>query len=904
MVFSKEISGAVEASGIAGTQCNEVRSCNAGDKPGFIKRFEPKKSEFDQDFYYENLGISRDEYKKVMPLTSMQRDLYMDSVLNPETMQNSLGYAVKLNTEIDVDLWKNACQIVSDSQSILRTRVIRSYDQSLDFAYQCVKREHQIDFTYMDLSSKAMDDERLKGIVESEIYKKYDVDNDSLVNYVLIKIAPECFITILATHHIIMDGIGFASQLISVCQCYESLLDSKAHPDAKVYEPLEDVFEEYVLFNNDTFDSEKVISFWKDMLKYVEPLDFHVAEEERESKPRKISKTVEVASDHWSNIQKYCRKNRITPAIYFKCLYGLLLKEYCRAETDFYIVELSAGRPKGHAAAIGCYFQQIPFVFPFELMKKSSTINDLFLYARDYQRSLKENRNLSISKQRQLLPHGRIGFMYNFIHFFPKLELLGKEEKINQYMNDVDGQVQFVPKVIDGSLFLNLYYHEGDFLDFDFLDRVVSLSKQLICGKEDFISLEFVSNDEIEKQLYTWNDTEVVRENISCMQHLIEQQVEKTPGLVALIFEDQKMTYSDLNARANQLAAYLRNCGVGKNSLVGLCADRSFEMVIGILAIIKAGGAYVPIDPTYPRDRIRYIIDDSKVSIILTQGENCEVIKNKGVDYLEIDKSWGKISKFSEDNLSQINESSDLINVIYTSGSTGKPKGVMVPHSGIVNRILWMQEEYKLDRKDIVLQKTPYSFDVSVWEFFWPLMFGNKMVIAKPNGHKDPNYLADLIEKERVTTLHFVPSMLAVFLYADEIEEKCSSLKRVFCSGEALSFEHERRFFDRIKSSELHNLYGPTEASIDVSYWQCLPDNEDFVLPIGKPIANTQLYILDNSLKMLPIGVAGELFIGGAGLAHGYINKPELTEKKFVQNPFDKTGKSKLYKTGDLAKYR
>ena len=240
--------------------------------------------------------------------------------------------------------------------------------------------------------------------------------------------------------------------------------------------------------------------------------------------------------------------------------------------------------------------------------------------------------------------------------------------------------------------------------------------------------------------------------------------------------------------------------------------------------------------------------------------------------------------------------------MIYTSGSTGRPKGAMNTHVAIVNRLLWMQDAYRLTPSDRVLQKTPFSFDVSVWEFFWPLLTGARLVMALPGGHKDAAYLASLIREEKITTMHFVPSMLSAFLEQGGLAASCASLKRVICSGEALSFELQQRFFSFLPA-ELHNLYGPTEAAVDVTYWACERDSRLRTVPIGRPIANTQIYILDRHLQPVPIGVPGELHIGGIGLARGYHNRPELTAEKFIPDPFRSEPGARLYKTGDLARY-
>ena len=295
------------------------------------------------------------------------------------------------------------------------------------------------------------------------------------------------------------------------------------------------------------------------------------------------------------------------------------------------------------------------------------------------------------------------------------------------------------------------------------------------------------------------------------------------------------------------------------------------------------------------------MVEDANVPIVLTHQLALDKMPAHQAKQVVIDQQWSEIEVNPKINPHIKIEKDELAYVIYTSGSTGKPKGTMVPHQGIVNRLLWMQEVYQLDETDHILQKTPYSFDVSVWEFFWPLMTGSRMVIAKPEGHKNSDYLMEIIQQKAITTLHFVPSMLGLFLEADGVED-CTSIRRVICSGEALPMEYQRRFFER-STAELHNLYGPTEAAVDVTWWHCQPNDHFASVPIGKTIANTQIYILDSSLNPVPIGVPGELHIGGVQLARGYHNRPDLTAEKFIPDPFSKNTQDRLYKTGDLCRF-
>jgi amino acid adenylation domain-containing protein len=295
------------------------------------------------------------------------------------------------------------------------------------------------------------------------------------------------------------------------------------------------------------------------------------------------------------------------------------------------------------------------------------------------------------------------------------------------------------------------------------------------------------------------------------------------------------------------------------------------------------------------------MLQDTQVSVLLTQVHLLKRVPAPGAHILCLDRDRDGITRESTENPVSAVTGENLAYVIYTSGSTGQPKGAMNTHKGICNRLLWMQEMYHLTEADRVLQKTPFSFDVSVWEFFWPLLAGARLVVACPEGHKDSAYLVNLINEQKITTLHFVPSMLQVFLDEPGVEN-CSCVKRVICSGEALTVTLQERFFANL-GAELHNLYGPTEAAVDVTYWACERESSSPSVPIGRPIANTQIYILDSHSQPVPIGVPGELHIGGVGIARGYLNRPELTSEKFISDPFSNEPQARIYKTGDLARY-
>ncbi len=400
-----------------------------------------------------------------------------------------------------------------------------------------------------------------------------------------------------------------------------------------------------------------------------------------------------------------------------------------------------------------------------------------------------------------------------------------------------------------------------------------------------------------------WNDTQPVADRDVCIHQMFEMQVERSPQAIAVVFENTQLTYKQLNQRANQLAHHLRSLGVGPEVLVGICLERSLEMIVGLLGILKAGGAYVPLDPAYPKERLAFILSDTQTPVLLTQEKLVKNLPPHQAQVVCLDCFWQENSHNSQEN--PVNETTpdNLIYVIYTSGSTGQPKGVMIPHRGICNQLNWKQTTFGLTPADKVLLTISFSFDPSVWQIFWPLCFGGQLFIARSGGHQDTAYLVKVITEEQITVLALVPSILRVLLEEKGIED-CRFIRHIICGGEALSIELIERFFAQLNlDNVLHNCYGPTEASIDSTFWTCQRCTNYVFAPIGCPITNARIYILDENLQPVAFGESGELHIGGIGLARGYLNRPELTTEKFIFDHFSSQRGARLYKTGDLARY-
>ncbi|WP_149549637.1 non-ribosomal peptide synthetase [Streptomyces marokkonensis] len=389
---------------------------------------------------------------------------------------------------------------------------------------------------------------------------------------------------------------------------------------------------------------------------------------------------------------------------------------------------------------------------------------------------------------------------------------------------------------------------------------------------------------------------------------LFAAQAASTPDRPAVTGEDGELSYAALDDRSSRLAALLAARGVRRGDVVAVAVPRSAALTVALLAALKAGAAYLPVETDYPAERIAYVLGDARPAVLLTTSQALRALPDavKGtvrslVVLDDLGTDWELAAVSAEETRALPGPLPDSpAYVIYTSGSTGRPKGVVVPHRGIVNRLLWMQDAYRIGSGDRVLQKTPSGFDVSVWEFFWPLVTGSVQVAARPGGHRDPAYLARLIQEAAITTVHFVPSMLEVFL-AEPEAARCTGLRRVLCSGEALPAGLRDRFRALLGGVELHNLYGPTEASVDVTAWDCAARPDSANVPIGRPVWNTRTHVLDAALGPVPAGSSGELYLGGVQLAHGYLGRPDLTAERFVADPYGPPG-SRLYRTGDLAR--
>ncbi|HKN83845.1 MAG TPA: amino acid adenylation domain-containing protein, partial [Pyrinomonadaceae bacterium] len=452
-------------------------------------------------------------------------------------------------------------------------------------------------------------------------------------------------------------------------------------------------------------------------------------------------------------------------------------------------------------------------------------------------------------------------------------------------------------------LHIELHYDENLF-EASTIKRLVSQFQTLLASAaatpDSTISeLQIVSEPELAQILVEFNRTKVNHGTNNRLHALFESQVGRTPENIAVVFGDRSVTYAELNARANRLAYRLIETGVGPETRIAICVERSIEMIVGILGVLKAGGAYVPLDSALPRERLAFLLDDAGPSVLLTQAHLKDQLPAHAVVCLSEDDDID-LRRYAQ-NPDRFISTDNAAYVIYTSGSTGKPKGVVVSHRAICNHMLWIQSVYPTIEADRFLQRTPFSFDASIWEIFAPLVAGAQLVLARPEDNKDMFELVQTILRHEISTLQLVPSLLGVLLDEPALSA-CSTLRRVFSGGERLSGELQEHFFTRL-SADLYNLYGPTEAAINATSWACRRDASESTVPIGHPVDNIQIYILNSHLMPVPIGVTGVLHIGGDGLARGYLNRPDLTAQHFIPDPFSSQPGSRIYRTGVLARF-
>ena len=841
------------------------------------------------------------------PLSFGQQSLWFQHRMAPDSAAYNLASALRLRGPLNAVALERAFASLVQRHAMLRT----TFSQNSLAPRQQIHEEMPVCFEFADASSWS--EAAVREYLLKEAEGPFDLSAGPLLRVNLLKRADDEHVLLVAVHHIIVDFWSLSVLMKELGVLYEAHRNGM---DANL-PPLQLQYTDYVRHEMEDLEGprgKRLLEYWQQQLGGVLPLLNLQTDWPRPSLQtfRGSSQSFKVSAGLTHKLKELGRETGTTLYMVLLAAFQLLLHRYTQ-QKEFLIGSPVAGRNSAALASVMGYFVN-PLVLRADISGDPSFI-DLLARVRDTVLSALAHQDCPFALLVEHLeptrdPSRSALFQHMFVMQQSAIagvgglseqlgELAMEPIALDRHVSifDLRLEVAQAEKTLIGSMEYNSDLFEATTIE-RMLGHFETLLQSIVANPEKCVSKQaLLTPAENQQLLAEWNDTTVDRPD-KALHQLIEAQVARTHNLVAVIFEDQKVTYAELDQRANALAAELRRRGVGPDVIVAICMERSIELVVALLGVLKAGGAYLPLDPDYPRDRLHFMIEDSRPPVLLTQKH----VRHNLPNFAACQTLCVDDEVFPAAQINSEVTASNLAYVIYTSGSTGWPKGAMNTHAGIVNRLLWMQEQYELTSTDCVLQKTPFSFDVSVWEFFWPLLTGARMVLARPGGHQDPAYLAELIEREHVTTIHFVPSMLQMFL-ANADASRCDSLKRVICSGEALSNELQERFHARL-GAELHNLYGPTEASVDVTYWKCERDARRAVVPIGRPIANLEIFLLDALGHPVPAGVVGELHIGGVGLGRGYFNRPELTAERFRPHPFSSKPGTQLYRTGDLGRYR
>lgn len=836
-----------------------------------------------------NVDSSQFEIKHLSP---MQRDMYLDSLANPDTLKNSLGYHFITAGEFDIDLWQQAIQTVVNQQPLLRATILPSNIPYMDVAYLKIKHNHTVKVICEDWSDREITDAAAATHAKELIWQPYDIEGE-LSQYFVIKLNNNRHMVVFRMNHIILDGSGMAVHLNNCISAAEAL---KQGVDVQTA-PL--IYEQYVEDSRNRFDSSNVIRYWQNKGSQVEALDFSLPNSALGEPAVRVEKKLPLSPQHWSDINTFCKNRKITPSLYFKAIYGLLINSYCRGETDFYISEVVGGRVGQHKRVFGNYFQVLPIVFEQALLDKQTQLTDLFNYIRQYRKALRTNANVSLLMQRQTLPQGRLNFMFNYYNFIPSVSLFGTPVDLTAYPQVQDGPVQFVVQEQDGNAELSLIYMSDLFDDLEFLQRFEQISQQITQGASSVSDLTLLLPTEQTQKL-----EHAPVEMLSCetVIHGFVQQAAQTPNNIAIKCGEHSVTYTELDQQSNRLANWLISQGVESGDRVAICLDRNSSLVLAIYGCLKAGAIYVPMDSNYPEERLAYIVEDSEASILITQRCVRERLTSftdrrsvKAILELDADIDWQQAdNQFNQ----ALPTKEDAIYIIYTSGSTGKPKGAMVTHTGEMNLQQWYLQCLNLQPSDRFLLMSASGFDLTQKNFFAPLLVGACLVIPEMEQY-DVDVIAQTITNESITVINCAPS--AFYPVVENSQQQgypFNSLKYLVLGGEPIRIEALKPWLQQ-SSCQLINSYGPTECTDVVAYHRWNAQSEQTTIPIGKPINNTQLYVVDHADHPLPVGIVGELCVAGTGVGLGYLNKPDLNEAAFQQNPY---GQGNWYRTGDLVR--
>jgi len=851
---------------------------------------------------------------KYAPLSFGQERLWFLDKYEHNSSYN-LPVAIRMYGVLEVDILKEVLFEIIRRHEILRTNFKmlnnepRQVVNSIEDSILHKNSKYKLEIIELDHLAKENADIQILKLIEEKSQKPFDLENDCLIRFFLYKISEQESVLFMNKHHIISDGWSSSILTKEISLLYEAYNGNKPSPLEKL--PIQ--YADYSIWQREYLKGEvltKQSEYWRNKLSGTAILELPT------DKIRPMEKThngnklfFRLDKDISGKLDALSKENNVTLFMTLLSVFKVLLNKYT-GQDDICVGSPIANRTRSEVEKLIGFFVNtlalrsdlsgnISFV-DFIKQIKQTTLDAYSNQDMPFEKVIEiiqPERNLSYSPLFQVMmvlqnnPASEL--------FFGDLSL--RPVEFEQTVSKFDLIISF--KETAEGLLGEIEYNTNLF-EKDRIERMVGhiniLVESIISNPTVTISeLEILASTEKHKLLVEWNDTEADYPKDKCIHQLFEEQVEKTPLNIALQYEQEELTYHELNDRSNQLARYLQNKGVNSNSKIALIMDRSFEMLISIFGILKSGGCYVPIDSSYPNARINYIIDNSETQLVLTEKAHIDKLdKGQAIEVFEdLD-----LKEFEVSNLERTSKPTDLSYIIYTSGSTGNPKGVMVGHSSVVNLLHFMQDKFPLTHHDSYLLKTSFCFDVSVIELFGWILGGSKLSILTKDHERDPGKILDAISNFQVTHINFVPSVFKSFSQSIILEEKSKleTLQYIMLAGESLIREHLREFKELGLNIQIENLYGPTEATV---YASNSPINLELSEPItiGKPLSNAQMYILGLKNELQGIGIPGELCISGDGLAIGYLNNLELTQEKFIDHPF-KEGE-KLYKTGDLARW-
>ena len=848
-----------------------------------------------------------------LPLSYAQQRLWFLQQLEPDNPFYNIPSALRLRGNLDVSILESCFNRIIQRHEILRTKFISINGKAI----QIIRPELNLSLPVIDLSHLPAQEKQIEArrLINLEAQTPFNLETPPLLRTSLLRLDKADYILLFTMHHIVSDGWSTDILIGEVVSLYQSLINNQS----STLTPLTIKYADYALWQRQWLQGDvlnKQLNFWQQQLADIPsvlplPTD----------KPRPhiqsyggTKQTFVISSELTTALKTLCQQENCTLYMMLLAAFKVLLYRYTATE-DIVVGSPIANRNRTEIEALIGFF--VNTLVLRTNLSDNPTFIEVLAKVKDTTLSASANQDVpfdlvveAVTKESQRsLSHTPL---------FQVMFVLQNAVQSNLELPDLTWEaleIEATTTKFDLTLLIEetetelkaCWEYSTDLFNPDTISRMSDHFQTLLSGilanpQQSITQLPLLTTQE-QQLLIQWNATEADYPLDKCIHQLFEAKAATTPDALAVVFENSQLTYRELNSKANQLAYYLQQNGVKPEILVGICCDRSLEMVISLLGVFKAGGAYIPLDPSYPSERLQFMVEDSNLSILLTQEKLLDLIPNSSAKIVCVDREWKNIAQNPAVNPVNTVISDNLAYVIYTSGSTGKPKGVMIPHRALTNHMQWMQQELPLNAADKVLQKTPFSFDASVWEFYAPLLVGGTLVLAKPDGHQEPDYLIQLIIEQQITILQLVPSLLRVLLDSRGDSRialtQCQSLKRVFCGGENLPIELQQRFYNQLNHCELYNLYGPTEATIDTTYYLC-PRQREQINSIGKPISNAQVYILDNNLQLVAIGIPGEIYIGGVGVARGYLNRPELTVRAFLETPLQD---GKLYKTGDKARY-